>query len=70
MPGNLEQCLFLSGDISAQAVKLHFSCWKKADIPLTQYSNETSQLFVWAPQNHLHNPLQDPQANPDRKSVV
>lgn len=42
----------------------------KADIPLTQYSHETSQLFVRAPQNHLHNPLQDPQANPWHRSVI
>lgn len=43
---------------------------EKAGIPLTQYSNQTSQLFVWAPQNHLHNPLQDPQANPWHRSVI
>lgn len=43
---------------------------EKADIPLTECSRETSQLFVWAPQNHLHNPLQDPQANPWHRSVI
>lgn len=33
MPRNLEQCPFLSSNISAQAVKLHFSCQKKQVFP-------------------------------------